>query len=125
MWYLIGMAVCLLLFILLPFIRFRKYFNQVLKEPNIKQIPIFTLLWEHTLTSIFEFNVNYNKYRENVLCYKEMDTDEMLLAVVFFILLIAIWIVTLPTWCILYLWTLVISLVEQRVKQKIENSQNE
>lgn len=125
MWYLIGMAVCLLLFILLPFLRFRKYFNQVLKEPSIKYVPIFTLLWQHTLTSIFEFNVSYNKYRENVLCNKEIDTDEMLLAVIFFILLIAIWIITLPAWCILYLWALVISLVEQRVKQKIENPQSE
>lgn len=125
MWYLIGMAVCLLLFILLPFLRFRNYFNQVLKEPNIKQVPIFTLLWEHTLTSIFEFNVSYNKYQENVLCNKEIDTEEMLLAVIFFILLIAIWIVTLPAWCILYLWTLVMSLIEQHVKQKIKNSQNE
>ena len=85
MWYLIGMAVCLCIFILLPFVRFRTYFNQVLKEPNIKQVPIFTLLWEHTLTSIFEFNMSYNKYRESVLCNKEIDTGEMLLAVVFFI----------------------------------------
>lgn len=125
MWYLIGMAVCLLLFILLPFIRFRNYFNQVLKEPNIKQIPIFTLLWNHILTSIFEFNVSYNKYLENVLQYREIDTEEILLAVLFFVLLIVIWIITLPAWCVLYLWTLIISLIEQRVKQKIENAQNE
>lgn len=52
MWYLIGMAVCLLVFILLPFIRFRNYFNQVLKEPNIKKVPVFTLLWNHILASI-------------------------------------------------------------------------
>lgn len=125
MWYLVGMVVCLFLLTLLPFIRFRNYFNQALKEPNIKQVPIFTLLWEHTLTSIFEFNVSYNKYQENVIQHKEIDTEEMLLAVIFFILLIAIWIVTLPAWCILYLWTLVMSLIEQRVKQKIENAQNE
>lgn len=124
MWYLIGMAVCLFLLILLPFIRFRNYFNQVLKEPNIKQIPVFTLLWNHILTSIFEFNVNYNKYRENVLCYKEIDTEEICFALLFFVLILVIWIITLPAWCVIYLWTLVISLIEQHIKQKIENAQN-
>jgi uncharacterized membrane protein len=125
MWYFPGMAVCLFLLTLLPFIRFRNYFNQVLKEPDIKKVPTFTLLWNHILISIFEFNVSYNKYRENVLQYREVDTEEILLAVLFLILLIVIWVVTLPAWCVLYLWTLVISLVERRVKQKIENAQNE
>lgn len=125
MWYLIGMAVCLCIFMLLPFVRFRNYFNQVLKEPNIKQVPIFTLLWNHILTSIFEFNVSYNKYRENVLCYKEIDTEGIMFTVLFFIVLIAMWIIVLPVWCIIYLWTLVISLIEQHIKQKIENSQSE
>jgi hypothetical protein len=125
MWYLIGMAVCLCLFILLPFVRFRNYFNQVLKEPNIKQVPVFTLLWNHILTSIFEFNVSYNKYRNNVLCYKEIDTEGIMFTVLFSIVLIAIWIIVLPVWCIIYLWTLVISLIEQHIKQKIENAQNE
>lgn len=125
MWYLIGMAVCLCLFILLPFVRFRTYFNQVLKEPNIRKVPIFTLLWNHILTSIFEFNVDYTKYLKNVLCYKQVETEEILFAVLFFIILIAIWIIVLPCWCILYLWTLVMSLIEQYIKQKIENLQNE
>ena len=125
MWYLIGMAVCLFLFILLPFIRFRDSFNQVLKEPNIKRVPIFTLLWNHILTSIFEFNVDYNKYRDNVLCYRELGTEEFVFGVLFLLALVGIWIITLPAWCILYLWTLVMSLIEQHIKQKIENAQNE
>ena len=100
-------------------------FNQVLKEPNIKRVPIFTLLWNHILTSIFEFNVDYNKYRDNVLCYKELDTEEFVFGVFLFLALVGIWIVTLPAWCILYLWALVMSLIAQYIKQKIENAQNE
>ena len=125
MWYLIGMAVCLLIFILLPFIRFRTYWNQLLQDSDIKYAPIIRVIWEHAVTSIFECPTNYKQYKKRVIIHRDIDSYEMIISVAFLSFTILFWPITLFILLLVYFFNWSLRKIEQKIKQQIESERNE
>ena len=66
MWYLIGMLVTLACFIIVPFVRYREYWNSILCTIDVKK-NLWECLWGHIIVCMFlPISLNYTEYQKEV-----------------------------------------------------------
>lgn len=91
MWYLIGMLVTLACFIILPFVRYREYWNSTLRTIDVKK-NLWACLWGHIIICMLPISLNYTEYQKEVC---ECGTIfPVFWTIVAILVLSAIWIVT-------------------------------
>ena len=61
MWYLIGLFICLAYVIVMPFIRYKEYWNTLICTFGEK-IEVWNTLFGHFVASIVPYNLDYNDY---------------------------------------------------------------
>ena len=66
MWYLIGMLLCVAYFIVMPFVRYKESWNNLLKTINIQQ-DLWRAIFGHFIVSSIPVRANYEDYCESVL----------------------------------------------------------
>lgn len=91
MWYLIGMLVTLVCFIISPFVRYREYWNSILYTIDVKK-NLWECLWGHIIISMVPVSLNYTEYQKEVCeCGILFPVFWSIVAI---LVLSAIWIVT-------------------------------
>lgn len=127
MWYLYGLLISFLVFIILPFVRYRSYWNRVLKDPRAQNQHSLDMLGEHIVCSFFIFKrLTYEAYKEKVLYAGSFDAFDLCLFIVMFLLLIVVWMITLPLLVIIWIVSAIVKLLQRSIDKKIQaNSQNE
>lgn len=127
MWYLYGLIISFLVFTILPFVRYRSYWNRVLKNPRAQNQHSLDMLGEHIVCSFFIFKrLTYEDYKERVLCAGSFDTFDLSLFIIMFLLLIIIWVITLPLLIIIWIVSAIVKLLQRSIDNKIQaNLQNE
>ena len=66
MWYLIGMLLCVAYFIIMPFVRHKESWNNLLKTINIQE-DLWYAIFGHFIMSLIPLPVTYEEYCEAVL----------------------------------------------------------
>lgn len=127
MWYLYGLIISFLVFIILPIVRYRSYWNRVLKEPKAQNQESLDLLGEHIVCSFFTFRrLTYEEYKGRLLHPISVDTSDICLFISLFLLLITVWMITFPVLIIIWIISTLIKFLQRSIDEKIEaNSQNE
>ena len=127
MWYLYGLLINLLVFIILPIVRYRSYWNRVLKDPRAQNQNSLDMLGEHIVCSFFICKrLTYEDYRGRVLYAEAFDAFDLCLFIFMFLLLTVIWMITLPLLVIIWIVSAVIKFLQRSIDRKIQaNSQNE
>lgn len=127
MWYLYGLLISLLVFIILPIVRYRSYWNRVLKDPRAQNQNSLDMLGEHIVCSFFICKrLTYEDYRGRVLYAGAFDAFDLCLFIFMFLLLTVIWMITLPLLVIIWIVSAVIKFLQRSIDRKIQaNSQNE
>lgn len=127
MWYLYGLLISLLVFIILPIVRYRSYWNRVLKDPKAQNQNSLDMLGEHIVCSFFICKrLTYEDYRGRVLYAGAFDTFDLCLFIFMFLLLTVIWMITLPLLIIIWIVSAIVKLLQRSIDRKIQaNSQNE
>lgn len=70
MWYLIGMLLCVAYFIIMPFVRYKESWNNLLKTINIQK-DLWGAIFGHFIISLLPLPVNYEEY-----CYTVLNWDD-------------------------------------------------
>lgn len=127
MWYLYGLLISFLLITILLTVRYRSYWNRVLKDPKAQNQESLDMLGEHIIRSLYVFKrLTYEEYRAEVLHPASMDTFDLCMVILLFVILIAAWVITLPLLAIIWIISTLIKLLKRSIDKKIQaNSQNE
>lgn len=127
MWYLYGLIIGFLIFTILIFARYRSYWNRVLKDPKAQNQHSLDMLGEHIVCSLYIFKrITYEEYRGKVLHPESLDTFDICLFIITYLLLIIAWMFTLPLLAIIWIFSALIKFLQRSIDKKIEaNSQSE
>lgn len=127
MWYLYGLLISFLVFTILPFVRYRSYWNIVLKDPRAQNQHSLDMLGEHLVCSFFIFKrLTYEDYRKRVLYAGSFDAFDLCLFIFLFLLLTVVWVVTLPLLIIIWVVSAFVKFLKRSIDKKIQaNSQSE
>lgn len=127
MWYLYGLLISFLVFIILIFVRYRAYWNRTLKEPRARNQESLDMLGEHIVCSLYIFKrLTYEEYKARVLHPESLDTFDLFLFIFMFILLITGWMIVLPLLTIIWILSAFVKFLQKSIDKKIEaNSQSE
>lgn len=127
MWYLYGLIISFLIFIILIVVRYRSYWNRVLKDPKAQNRESLDMLGEHIMRSLYIFKrYTYEEYRAEVLHPAPMDACDLCLFIFMFLILLVGWIITIPVCIIIWIVATLIKFLKRRIDKKIEaNSQSE
>ncbi len=127
MWYLYGLLISFLVFTILPFVRYRSYWNRVLKDPKAQNQHSLDMLGEHIVCSFFIFKrLTYEDYKSRILYAGSFDTFDLCLFIFMFLLSTGVWMITLPLLIIIWVISVFIKFLQRSIDKKIEaNSQNE
>lgn len=127
MWYLYGLIISFLVFIILPIVRYRSYWNRVLKDPKAQDQHSLDMLGEHIICSFFIFKrLTYEDYRKRVLDPESLDTFDLCVFIFLFVILIIAWMITIPLLAIIWIVSIFINFLQKKIDKKIEaNSQSE
>lgn len=92
MWYLIGILVTLVCFIIIPFVRYQEYWNSILHTIDVKK-NLWKCLWGHIIVCLFlPISLDYTEYQKEIC---ECGTIFSVFWVIVAILALSvIWIVT-------------------------------
>lgn len=70
MWYLIGMLLCVAYFIVMPFVRYKESWNNLLKTINIQQ-DLWHVIFGHFIVSLIPIPIKYEEYCDAVLTWDD------------------------------------------------------
>lgn len=122
MWYLIGMLLCVVYFIVMPFVRHKASWNNLLKTINIRE-DLWYAIFGHFLVSLIPFPNNYEEYCEAVLNWDDHISFWGCLGILLAITLL--WIVAIPLIIILLLFLFVKFGIEEYFETKINKTDKE
>lgn len=127
MWYLYGLIISFLIFTILPIVRYRSYWNRVLKDSKAQDQHSLDMLGEHLMCSFFSFKrLTYECYKSRVLYAGEYDAFDLCFFIFLFLLLIVGWMITIPILIIIWVVSILINLLQKSIDKKIKaNSQSE
>ena len=116
MWYLIGMLVTLACFIILPFVRYQEYWNNILHTIDIKK-NLWECLWGHIIICMLPVSLNYTGYQKEVC---ECGTIFPVYLVILVILVLSvIWIVTVSAIIVLFIVRYIKKSIEDYFESKV------
>lgn len=116
---LIGIIIYLLIVILIPLLRYRSYWNKVLKNPMAKRRDPLYMIAEHFWISMFDI-VDYNVYAYRVLQVPDHDTCSIIGIIIGVLLSTPIFFITIPLYILYWVGYYLVKLIRKRVKDKIE-----
>lgn len=117
MWYLIGMLVTLACFIIIPFARYREYWNSILYTIDVKK-NLWECLWGHIIVCMLPVPLDYTEYQKEVC---ECGTIFPVFWVIFAILVLsAIWILTVSA----LIGFLIVCYIKKSIEEYFESKVN-
>lgn len=127
MWYLEGLIISFFIYGILIAVRYRSYWNRVLKEPKAQNQESLNMLGEHIIRSLCVFQcLTYEEYREEILHPASLDAFDLGMFILLFIVLIVAWVIALPLLAIIWILSILLKFLKRRIDKKIEaNPQSE
>lgn len=120
MWYLIGMLLCVAYFIVMPFVRYRESWNNLLKTINIQE-DLWYAIFGHFIVSLIPLPIDYDDYCDSVLNWDDPLSFWGWLGILVAITLL--WIIVIPLGIILMLVLFVKFGIEEYFENKITKNE--
>ena len=120
MWYLIGMLLCVAYFIVMPFVRHKESWNNLLKTINIQQ-DLWHAIFGHFIVSSIPVRASYEDYCESVLNWDEPFSFWGWIGIILAIVLL--WILVIPLGIIFILFFTIKYVVEDYFETKINKNE--
>ena len=121
MWYLIGMLLCVAYFIVMPFVRYRESWNNLLKTINIQK-DLWGAIFGHFIISLIPIPVNYDEYCDAVLNWDDSISFWGWLGILLAITLL--WIIAIPCGVIFLLFLFIKFGIEEYFETKINKNES-
>ena len=119
MWYLIGMLLCVAYFIVMPFVRYKESWNNLLKTINIKK-DLWGAIFGHFIISVIPMSVNYDEYCDAVLNWNDSFSFWAWLGILAAITLL--WIIVIPAGILLIAFLFVKFGIEEYFETKFSKT---
>lgn len=120
MWYLIGMLLCVVYFIVMPFVRHKESWNNLLKTINIQK-DLWGAIFGHFIISLIPIPVNYDEYCDAVLNWDDSISFWGWLGILLAITLL--WIIAIPCGVIFLLFLFIKFGIEEYFETKINKNE--
>ena len=117
MWYLIGMLLCVVYFVIMSFVRHKESWSNLLKTINIKE-DLWYAIFGHFLISLVPLPVDYEEYCEAVLNWDDALSFWGWVGIL--LAIIVLWIVAIPLGIILMLFLFIKFGVEEYFEAKFD-----
>lgn len=121
MWYLIGMLLCIAYFIVMPFVRYKESWNNLLKTINIQK-DLWGAIFGHFIMSVIPVSVNYDEYCDAVLNWDDASSFCGWIGIL--VAIVLLWIVVVPLGIILILFFAIKCRVEYYFETKINKNES-
>lgn len=115
MWYLIGLFICLAYIIIMPFVRYKEYWN-VLIPTFGENIAVWNTLFGHFIVCILPTNLDYNEYSQLVGDDYSEGCGLILLAILLGCILL--WFIAIPVIFIIIIFLAVKTVIENYIKDQ-------
>lgn len=115
MWYLIGLIICLAYIIIVPFVRYKEYWN-ILIPTFGEKIEVWNTLFGHFLACILPANLTYNDYSHMVGDDYSDGCALMLLAILLGCILL--WFIAIPFIFIIIVFLAIKTVIENYIKDQ-------
>ena len=115
MWYLIGLFICLAYIIIMPFVRYKEYWN-VLIPTFGEKIEVWNTLFGHFLACILPTNLTYNDYSHIVGDDYSGGYALMLLSILLGCILL--WFIAIPIMLIIIVFLSIKTVIENYIKDQ-------
>lgn len=93
MWYLIGMLLCVAYFLVMPFVRHKESWNNLLKTINIEK-DLWHAIFGHFLISLIPLPASYDEYCDAVLNWDDSLSFWGWIGVL--VAIVLLWIIAVP-----------------------------
>lgn len=120
MWYLIGMLLCVAYFIIMPFVRHKESWNNLLKTINIQK-DLWHIIFGHFIISLLPIPVSYDGYFDAVLNWDDSISFWGWIGILVIITLL--WIVAIPAIIIFLLFLFIKFGIEEYFETKITKNE--
>ena len=120
MWYLIGMLLCVVYFIVMPFVRYRESLNNLLQTINIQK-DLWGAIFGHFIISLIPIPVNYEEYCDAVLNWDDSISFWGWLGILLSITLL--WIIAIPCGIIFLTFLFIKFGIEEYFETKITKNE--
>lgn len=115
MWYLIGLFICLAYVIVMPFVRYKEYWN-VLIPTFGENIAVWNTLFGHFMACILPIKLDYNEYSQLVGDDYSEGCGLILLAILLGCILI--WFIAIPIILIIVIFLIIKRVIENCIKDQ-------
>lgn len=120
MWYLIGMLLCVAYFIVMPFVRHKESWNNLLKTINIQK-DLWHVIFGHFIISLLPIPVSYDGYCDAVLNWDDSISFWGWIGILVIITLL--WIIAIPAIIIFLLFLFIKFGIEEYFETKITKNE--
>lgn len=120
MWYLIGMLLCVAYCIIMPFVRHKESWNNLLKTINIQK-DLWHAIFGHFIISLIPLPADYEEYCDAVLNWD--DSISFWGWVGILVAIILLWIITIPIGIIFLIFLFIKFGVEYYFETKITKNE--
>lgn len=120
MWYLIGMLLCVAYFIIMPFVRHKESWNNLLKTINIQQ-DLWHTIFGHFLISLIPVPASYEEYCDAVSNWDDCISFWRWIGIL--VAIVLLWIITIPLGIILTIFLFIKCGVEYYFETKINKNE--
>lgn len=121
MWYLIGMLLCVAYCIIMPFVRHKESWNNLLKTINIQK-DLWHAIFGHFIISLIPLPADYGEYCDAVLNWD--DSISFWGWVGILVAIILLWIITIPIGIIFLIFLFIKFGVEYYFETKINKNES-
>ena len=115
MWYLIGLFICLAYIIVMPFIRYKEYWN-VLIHTFGEHIDVWNTLFGHFLACILPANLTYNEY-SRIVGDDYSEGGALLISAILLVCILG-WFIAIPIVLIIIVFLSIKTVIENYVKNQ-------
>lgn len=115
MWYLIGLFICLAYIIVMPFIRYKEYWNTLIRTFGEK-IEVWNTLFGHFLACILSTNLTYNEY-SRIVGDDYSEGGALLISAILLVCILG-WFIAIPIVLIIIVFLSIKTVIENYVKNQ-------
>lgn len=115
MWYLIGLFICLAYIIVMPFVRYKDYWNTLIPTFG-ENIAVWNTLFGHFMACILPTNLDYNEYSQLVGDDYSEGCGLILLAILLGCILL--WFISIPIIFIIVIVLIIKRVIENCIKNQ-------
>ena len=115
MWYLIGLFICLAYVIVMPFIRYKEYWNTLIRTFGEK-IEVWNTLFGHFSASIIPYNLDYNDYSRIV--GDDYSNGNALFVLTVVLICVLGWFIVIPLTFLVIIFLIIKRVIENCIKDQ-------